>query len=290
VFVAFLWIFANTVYSQKIIQVKAKNNFLWSIETGKNTLYLLGSFHMLTRSSFPLSKEIENAYNDSQKIVFETDLNALNAPEFQTKMMTLGLYPDGQGLEQNVSEQTYRLLEEKVLAVGLPMAQFSRFKPWLGALTLTVIELQKLGFDPNYGVDSYFFAKAKKDRKEVTFLETVEYQLELFTGLSRGEEESFLRQTLKDLKVVETMFPEMVSAWENGDVDKLESILRISFEQHPDIYNRLVSQRNRRWIRQIENLLEQDDNVLVIVGAAHLVGSENILGLLKNKGYELEQR
>jgi uncharacterized protein YbaP (TraB family) len=290
VFVAFLWIFANTVYSQKIIQVKAKNNFLWSIETGKNTLYLLGSFHMLTRSSFPLSKEIENAYNDSQKIVFETDLNALNAPEFQTKMMTLGLYPDGQGLEQNVSEQTYRLLEEKVLAVGLPMAQFSRFKPWLGALTLTVIELQKLGFDPNYGVDSYFFAKAKKDRKEVTFLETVEYQLELFTGLSRGEEESFLRQTLKDLKVVETMFPEMVSAWQNGDVDKLESILRISFEQHPDIYNRLVSQRNRRWIRQIENLLEQDDNVLVIVGAAHLVGSENILGLLKNKGYELEQR
>jgi uncharacterized protein YbaP (TraB family) len=290
VFVAFLWIFANTVYSQKIIQVKAKNNFLWSIETGKNTLYLLGSFHMLTRSSFPLSKEIENAYNDSQKIVFETDLNALNAPEFQTKMMTLGLYPDGQGLEQNVSEQTYRLLEEKVLAVGLPMAQFSRFKPWLGALTLTVIELQKLGFDPNYGVDSYFFAKAKKDRKEVTFLETVEYQLELFTGLSRGEEESFLRQTLKDLKVVETMFPEMVSAWENGDVDKLESILRISFEQHPDIYNRLVSQRNRRWIRQIENLLEQDDNVLVIVGATHLVGSENILGLLKNKGYELEQR
>ncbi len=287
---AFILVVANTVYAQESHGVATKNNFIWSIETEKNTVYLLGSLHMLTRNFFPLSKEIEAAYSDSKKIVFETDLAGMNESAFQTKMLTLGFYPEGQGLEQNVSQHTYRLLEEKVVAAGLPMAQFNRFKPWLCALTLTVIELQRLGYDPNYGVDSYFFAKAREDKKQLIFLETVDDQLELLTGLNKREEESFLQQTLKDLEIVETMFPEMVSAWKNGDVHKLDSILRISFIQHPDIYDRFVIERNKRWVKKIDNLIQQDDNVLIIVGAAHLVGTENVLSLLQNKGYEIEQK
>lgn len=287
---AYLCIFFNLAYAQEDLQVKGRKTFLWSIETGKNTVYLLGSLHILKNDSFPLGVEIEDAYMDSKKIVLETDLDSINNPEFQAKMITLGLYPEGQTLAQNVSRETYRLLEKKLVAVGLPVAHFNRFRPWVSALALTFMEFQRLGFDPSYGIDTHFFNKAKKDGKEIIVLETMDYQLGLFTKMGKAEQESFLRQALKDLEVIDTMASEMVSSWKTGDVDKLNSIIKSSFEAHPDIYNRFIIQRNKRWISRIEDLMRQDENVLVIVGAGHLVGTESILELLKKKGYKIVWR
>jgi hypothetical protein len=287
---AYLCTFFYLAYPQESLQAKGRKNFLWSIETGKNTVYLLGSLHILKSDSFPLGKEIEDAYIDSKKIVLEADLGSVNNPEFQAKMITLGLYPEGQTLAQNVSKETYRLFEKKLIAVGLPVAQFSRLRPWVCALALTLVEFQRLGFDPNYGIDTHFFNKAKKDGKEIIALETMDYQLGLFTKMGKAEQESFLRQALKDLEVIETMASEMVSSWKTGDVDKLNSIINLSFKAHPDIYNRFIIQRNKRWISRIEGLMRQDENVLVIVGAGHLVGTENILELLKKRGYKILRR
>lgn len=287
---AYLCTFFYLAYPQESLQAKGRKNFLWSIETGKNTVYLLGSLHILKSDSFPLGKEIEDAYIDSKKIVLETDLDSINNPEFQAKMITLGLYPEGQTLEQNVSKETYRLLEKKLVAVGLSVAHFNRFRPWVCALALTLMEFQRLGFDPSYGIDTHFFNKAKKDGKEIIFLETIDYQLGLFTKMGKAEQASFLGQALKDLEVIETMASEMVSSWKTGDVDKLNSIINLSFKAHPDIYNRFIIQRNKRWISRIEDLMRQDENVLVIVGAGHLVGTENILELLKKRGYKILRR
>lgn len=290
IFLAFVCTIVNIVYAQESFEVKTKKSFLWSVKTNENAVYLLGSLHLLKSDSYPLAEEIEIAYADCKKIVFETDLDGMNDPALQAKMMTLGLYLDGQTLEQNLSEQTYKLLKGKMAAAGLTMAQFDRFKPWFCALTLTAIELQRLGFDLSYGIDRHFFDKAKKDGKEIMFLEPVEYQLDLFANMGKREQESFLSQTLEDLDVIGKMACDIVNSWKTGDVDKLNSIMKISFKEHPDIHNRLVIQRNRKWISQIEDLIRQNDNVLVIVGAGHLVGTESILDLLKQKGYKTEQR
>jgi uncharacterized protein YbaP (TraB family) len=282
----YFWIFLNLAYAHGT----ANNNFLWSTETGKNTVYLLGSLHVLRSDSFPLSKEIQEAYGDCTKVVFETDPDSVNDPAFQAQMMAHGLYPEGQTLKRNVSEQTYGLLEKKVDAVGLPIAQFDHFKPWVCALILTSMELQRLGFDSGYGIDTHFFQRAKKDGKEIITLESAEYQLGLFTKMGKTEQESFLRQTLKDLELIETMASEMVDAWRTGDGDKLSSIIRISFKEHPDMYRRFITQRNAKWAPQIEDLMRQDDNVLVIVGAGHLVGAESIVELLRKRGHRIVQR
>jgi uncharacterized protein YbaP (TraB family) len=260
------------------------------METKKNTIFLLGSVHVLKSDAYPLAPEIERAYEESKKIVLETDLDEAKDPAMQAKMMTLGLYLDGQTLKDNISEDTYKLLEEKVVAAGLPMASFDRFRPWLCALTLTIMELQKLGFDPTYGVDTHFFNKAKKAGKEIIPLESTEYQLNLFAKMFEDEQESFLRQTLEELEVTETMATDMVNAWETGDVKKMDSIMKMTFKEHPDIYDRFVVARNKNWISKIENLINQNDNALVIVGAGHLVGNKNLLDLLRARGYKIRQR
>ena len=287
---ALIWTFGGLVHAKGISEVGTKRNFLWCIETEKSSVYLMGSMHFLRSDSFPLSKGIEGAYNACNKIVFETEIDGMKAPAFQAEMMTLGLYSGSETLRQNLSEQTYALLEKKAVAAGLSMAALDRFRPWLCAVTLTAIELKRLGFDPNYGIDMYFFEKAKKDEKETAFLETPEYQLKAFTEMAEREEESFLIQTLKDLEVVKTTLSDIVESWKTGDAARLESIMSISFKDHPDVYDRLVIQRNRKWIGQIEDFMKQDENVLVIVGAGHLVGTENIIQLLREKGYRITQR
>ena len=290
IFLALIWTFCSIVHAREISEVGKKSNFLWCIERERNCVYLMGSMHFLRSDSFPLSKGIEGAYDACSKIVFETEIDGMKDPTFQAKMMTLGLYSGGETLRQNVSEKTYALLEKKAVAAGLSMATLDRFRPWLCAVTLTAIELQRLGFDPNYGIDMYFFEKAKKDRRKIVFLETPEYQLKAFTDMAEGEEESFLIQTLKDLEVVKTTLSDIVESWKTGDAARLESIMTKSFKDHPDVYDRLVVQRNRKWIGQIEDFMKEDENVLVIVGAGHLVGTENIIQLLMEKGYKVKQR
>jgi hypothetical protein len=266
-----------------------KKDFLWALKTDRATVYLLGSFHLLKSEAYPLDKNMEAAYRDCRRIVFEADIDGVNAPEFQSRMLTQGLYPEGQTIEQNISKETYGLLEKRLSEVGLTTAQVSRFKPWFCALTLVVLELKKMGFDPQYGLDRYFFKKAQRDGKEMLFLETLDFQMALFSELRSVEAEALLRQTLKDLDVVETMLPDMVSAWKDGDAARFESSMNISFKDYPDIYDRFITQRNRKWAGTIEQLLAQGGTTLVVVGAGHLVGSKNLLQLLKNKGYNMEQ-
>ncbi|MDY6954568.1 MAG: TraB/GumN family protein [Thermodesulfobacteriota bacterium] len=268
----------------------AAKHFLWSLETDKNTIYLLGSLHLLTKDAYPLAEAMELAYHDCQKIAFETDLDGLNNPIMQAKIMTLGLYPLDQTLRQHVSERTYASLEKKVAEAGLSMALFERLKPWACGVTLTMMTLERLGFDLRYGIDTTFFNRAKKDGKERIFLEPVEYQINLLAHMGKQDQELSLRQILEDLEVVETMAPDMLDAWKAGDVDRLDAIMNATLKKYPDIRDRLLVQRNKKWLSQIENLMDQDDNVLVIVGAAHLVGAQSLVALLREKGYDVTQR
>lgn len=289
-FLLALWIPINVAHAQQNSKNRTTKNFLWSVEKGKSTIYLLGSIHLLPRELTALDKAIEAAYNDSTIIVFETNIDGLSDPAFQAKVTSLGLLPEGQTLEQHVSKQTYALLQQKVGELGLQLEILNQFKPWLCALTLTSVELQRLGFNPNYGIDKYFFDRAKQDGKDLRFLETSDDQLGLFTEMSRQEEDSFLVKVLQELDTMRVQVTAMITAWKSGDSDKLASMVKTEFGGYPEVYTKMLVERNQTWVQHIEALSGQDGNTLVVVGAAHLVGEDSILKLLKRKGFEVEQR
>jgi hypothetical protein len=272
------------------LYAKTEKHFLWSIETDKGTIYFLGSIHILKPESYPLPEAVEKIYECCKTLVFETDLDGMNDPESQTRMMKLGLYPAGQKLSQNISRHTYTLLKKRLSASGLSITQFEQFKPWFAAMTLTALELQRLGFYPDLGIDRYFFNRAKRDNKNMVFLETNEFQLNLMANLSKRQQELFLGEVLEELEIIETMASDMLSAWRTGNVNAMYSIIKMSFDEYPEIYNRFFVHRNKRWIHKIERLIKQNGDVLVIVGAGHLVGKDNIIDLLRKKGYKVKQR
>ncbi len=269
---------------------KKGKSFIWSFKSGKNTIYLLGSIHVLNEGSYPLPDEVENMYDCCRKIVFETDLDSMNDGSMQGKMLRRGMYPEGQTLSGNISADTYELLRKKLEVSGLPILQFDRFRPWMVALTLAGSEMIRLGFDPELGVDRRFFSKAKQDSKELLFLETNEFQINLFAGLGRTRQEALLKQILIEINIIESMFADMVHAWKHGDAGRLDSIMKESFTGFPDLYDRLIVKRNRRWVSKILNFARDRGDLLVVVGAAHLVGEKSVIDLLRQKGYEVNQR
>jgi len=286
----FLLAGAKSAEVQQSPAQETSKSCLWSVRSGSGTIYLLGSIHLLKADAYPLTTAIEQAYSASQKIVFETDLEAMTDPNVQKQMLGLGLYPEGQNIYQNLGEDTLNSLKKKMAEMGLPMQQFVQFKPWFIALTLATVELMRLGYDPNYGTDMHFLKRAKEDGKKLGFLEPVEYQINLLGKMNKGDQDSLLRQTLKEMDIVAKLAADITASWKRGDANNLDKLMNKSFEGHPNIRERLLVQRNRQWVSQIEKFIKADKNVLVIVGAGHLVGPDSVVDLLEQKRYQVKQK
>ncbi len=285
-----LFLTTLNVPAKSVTAQQTSKNCLWSIQTQSNKIYLLGSLHVLKQESYPLAPAIENAFANSQHIVFETDIGAMQEPVMQAKMLALGMYPEGQNLMQNLTSDTRQQLEKKMSALGLPLEAFSRFKPWFVAVSLTTLELQRLGYNPQYGIDVYFFSKAQSGGKEIGFLEPPEYQMDLLANMAKKDQNDFLRQTLKDLELIGKLAADLVNNWKTGNAEKLHELLHKSFKDYPNLEDRLLIQRNLKWVSKIEAAMGKNKNVLFVVGAGHLVGPESVVDLLRKAGYEVKQQ
>jgi uncharacterized protein YbaP (TraB family) len=246
--------------------------------------------HVLKKDSYPLPPIMEEIYAASPVIVFETDMDEMDTPAMQQKIVSYGRLPAGQTLQQQLSAPTWQRLQQKMADLNIPVTNVQQMKPWLCALTLTVTDLQRLGFLPEFGLDEHFYRRAKQDNKKIIPLESVDFQLSLFYSQSRQEQEEFLKQTLTDLQMTDQLSGEMEKAWKTGDDAKLASLIAMSFADYPRQLERLVLQRNRNWLPVLEKILQREPATLVVVGAGHLVGPNSLVDLLRRQGYAVEQR
>lgn len=268
---------------------RSNKAFLWQINSPRNRVYILGSIHLLKKSDYPLAQQINAAYEDAEKLVFEVDLGKLESSEAQSIVLEKATAKDGKTLKDRLTPETYQLAQTKASEIGLPIEAFSGFKPWFFSLTLITLKLQRLGFNPENGVDQYFFQKATKDGKQILALETIEDQFNLFDNFSQGDQEQYIRQTIDELKILEVSFQKMVAAWKTGDDKALETLLLESFEDYPELEDQIFGARNRKWMTTIEPLLQKEEDYLIVVGAGHLVGKDSVLQLLEAKGHVLKR-
>ncbi len=264
-------------------------SFLWRVQFDKGNIYILGSVHFLKKENYPLNKTIEKAFDSTRKLVLEIDLNSEDAGAVQRVTLEKGVSQDGRTLQQNVSPETYGLAEKRAQELGIDIRALSPLKPWVVALTMTALQLRKLGFDPNYGIDRYLAGRAMKSGKTTVGLETAAFQIGLIDQLSERDQESMLRQSLKEMDLLDKGLNQIVRAWSTGDVASLEALLLSGMRDYPAVHQTMIADRNRRWLPQIEKMIEQGDSTLIAVGAAHLVGKDGVIELLKARGYTVEQ-
>lgn len=270
------------------ISVEESPQILWKVQSPQNTIYLAGSIHVLQKHHYPLHPAFDEAFHQSSRVMFEVDLDELSSPLAQMTMLRKGLYLDGENLSTVLSTESYATAKAHLTELGLQIEDFLRMKPWMIATVVMALELQKLGFESAYGVDRHFFEKAQAAGKDRQGLETVEFQLNLFDQLPLPVQEQFLLQTLEDLKNLEQEVSEIVLAWKQGNVRKLEGLL-VGMQEYPELYQALVVNRNKAWLPHIEQALQEKAPVFIVVGALHLMGREGLIAALQEKGYWVEQ-
>jgi uncharacterized protein YbaP (TraB family) len=261
---------------------------LWQVKGSHNSVYLLGSIHVLPASVYPLHPALQTAFNHSQRVVFEVDLNTVSQQAVLREFEEIGLYPPGDNLEHHVSRQTIKLVKEALERLGISYNKAKRFKPALLGELITSRYTELAGFREDLGVDRYFYSQAKVSRKPVLGLETVRDQaMVLSSDDSTGE--ARLVEAIVSLPAAKAVLDELVVAWKDGRINTLDRLLNQDEWSDPKSFESMFLQRNQKWLPQIERFLQGDGNYLVIVGSGHLVGDHGIVRALQGRGYLVKQ-
>jgi uncharacterized protein YbaP (TraB family) len=199
------------------------------------------------------------------------------------------MQPEDQSLQQQLGPEAYKQFVAKVQPLGVDTALFDRFKPWFAAITLVQVQMMKLGFDAASGVEQRLTQRASADRKPIRGLETAREQLQIMAGLPDKQQREFLLYSVEDAQRMSSELDELLSAWRRGDAKGMAKLLQEGYDEYPDLYRPLTVERNRKWVPQIEQLLDDKDDYLVVVGALHLVGTDSVIDLLERKGYKIKQ-
>ncbi|HWJ34010.1 MAG TPA: TraB/GumN family protein [Steroidobacteraceae bacterium] len=263
---------------------------LWELHGKHNTVYLLGSIHVLRPGDYPLAPAVLQAYANVKSLVMEINLGDMDSAEMQSEMLTSATLPEGKTLPDILGSRRYSRATSLAHEVGIELAMFDQFAPWFAAEAISQVQLMQLGFQPQSGVEMYFLERARSDGKSIAGLETVHDQIALFEGLSMDAQADYLVSSLEQAHELPTQVDDMVRAWQRGDTAWFESQLTSELGRDPALYQSVLAARNRKWIPKIEALLNDDKSYLVIVGTGHLVGRNSVIDLLKKDGIGATQR
>jgi uncharacterized protein YbaP (TraB family) len=261
---------------------------VWKVCKGDQTLYIGGTCHVLRNSDYPLPAEFDQAYAAADTLVFEVDPAKLQDPAFATQLLAKSTYTDGRSLKSVLSAEAYAALEAQGKKSGLPIEILNGIKPAVALTMLTIQELAKIGVSEQ-GVDQHYHNRAVKDGKSVKDLETVAFQIELIAALGDGIENELVLYSLQDLDQISVLFDELILTWEQGDMPALEKLFITDIAQYPELYAKLLVDRNARWLPQLEAFLATPETEFVLVGVAHVAGPDGLLALLREKGHTVNQ-
>jgi uncharacterized protein YbaP (TraB family) len=248
---------------------------------------LLGSIHVLRAADYPLPESIDALLANADVVTMELDLDDVDAVAQQATLLQAALLAPGTVLRDVVDPAVYRVAEQRSREIGMDLAQLERFEPWFVAITMLDQGLRRLGFQAERGLEQYLVGKALQSGKEILVLETLAFQIGIFDALPAQAQQSLLEQTLHELDGANVAMTELTDAWRAGRLDALSERLLEDFEDFPGLYETLVKNRNSEWLESFERYLRDGRRHLVVVGALHLVGRDNVIDLLEARGHEV---
>lgn len=262
---------------------------LWLAEGTQNRVYLLGSVHLLRESDHPLPGVIDAVYDDAEELVMELDMDDLDPAGMQALVNELGVLNGDETLRDLMGDDLYARAQTAAAEIDIPLELLANSEPWLAAITIEQLALNRLGFNPLYGIETYLSSKAIEDGKEIHGLESVDEQLNFLDNLSLETQRDLLLKTLEDNADAAILLDNIISAWRHGDIEFLEENMLDDVAQYPELHDSLVVNRNHRWVDSIEALMDDAVDYLIVVGAMHLIGNDGVPELLANRGIRIRQ-
>jgi uncharacterized protein YbaP (TraB family) len=256
---------------------------LWRVTNAKAPFYLLGSIHALRASDYPLASVINDAIDQSHRFLFE--VNPKDEYKFGQLVKSAATYPVGVQIKHRVRPETWAYLKKISTGGGY---EWTHLKPW----AIAIYVLQHPGYQKissAYGIETYIEKRTKKRPHEYSALATVSEHVNVLADMTDIEGEVMLLPSLVYADEGPKQFAADVAAWKAGDTGRLYAMELPRIKEAPTIYWRLLSRRNKAWIPNIEAAIKTQKPTMVVAGALHFSGPDNVISLLRARGYKIEQ-
>jgi uncharacterized protein len=261
---------------------------LWAIKDHDSTIYLFGTIHVLKPDTAWRSAKIDQALKSSGDLTLEI-VGADDAAVMQPLIVKYGLDP-AHPLSSKIAPDKFKHAAEVAQASGVPPQGLEVMRPWLAAVSLSMLPVIKAGYDPKSGVEVVLAGETKAADKAQNAFETPEQQIRFFADLPPKTEADFLNSTLDEIDEGVGKIDKMVAAWAAGDVAELEVEFVSEMKgQYPELYDLLITKRNQDWARQLKAKLAGSGVSFVAVGSGHLVGPDSVQAQLAKLGIKAER-
>ena len=263
------------------VTVKDVDPALWVVKDEDTTVYLFGSVHILKPGLGWFDDGVKAAFDSSDQLVLE--LVEPPAAEVQALFGKFAMDQQGKTLRSKMNDADRAVYEAAMGKLGIPAPAFDPFDPWAAAVTLSLVAMQKSGFDPNSGVEKQLTAAAKVSNKPIAGLETMEFQLGLFDTLPEAEQITFLVEAAKMIDDTSSMMDKMVDMWASAETESLGQLMNEGLTSRT-LYDALLTKRNANWAKWISARMAKPGVTFMAVGAGHLAGPTSVQNLLPAYG------
>ena len=263
---------------------------LWKVSDADNSVYLLGSFHVLRSTDYPLSADVDAAFEDAARVVFEVTPDELASPDIGARTLQLARFEPGRQLSSVLPAGARERLDATLQARGASFSQFDAFEPWFVTLSMVMELSQSAGLRADHGLDQHLMRRAAEAGKPIAGLETLQAQLTALDSTPMDEQVAGLAELIDAPEKMREAVDNLHSAWRAGDAARLDRISRAEMRaKTPGTYRLLNVDRNLAWLPQVRAILDGPgtDNVLIVVGAMHLLGEDGLVEMLRDAGYRI---
>ena len=269
------------------------NPAMWKVKGVHGTVYLFGTVHVMRKDIVWETPKVKAALNSSDTLYLEiADIGEDAMKAMQPVILKMGLDME-HPLSTKISMDDVAALDTIVHDAGMPgESAIEPMRPWLVTITLSLLPLQKSGYDPALGIDQVLSAQAKTQNKPVKGFETAEQQLHVLADFPESDQVIMLHEAIVDLPKAGPQMEDVITSWTKGDVEKIASIDNDELKvKHPDLYQKILVKRNEGFADQLAALLKDPatGTVFAGIGAGHLAGPDSVLKMLEKKGYTVSR-
>lgn len=271
------------------IQQRYERGLIFRVEKcGYSSSYIMGTMHSDSAKIAPVFTDAMAIIPALKAVGFEFVEDERTAMVAQQYMMLPSTSPEG--LSSMITAEEFDLLANTLQRrMNMPRQAVDRMRPWAAAVTLQYPAPTSDGIS----LDKRLQQRAKALNKKLFGLETPAEQFQIFHAVPRDKQLVMLRDTLRNIESVDENNDEFMQAYVTRDLITLHRLADESFAMTSDhelrvyLEEEMLHKRNRNMVSRMDTAL-RSGNVMVAVGALHLMGSDGILPLLEKDGWRIK--
>lgn len=276
----------------KVDAARSRNDgpAIWVAKDFDSTLYLYGTVHLLPDNLNWQKEDMRGAFKESGTVFFEVDTGSDGQIQAAVLTTSLGMRQDGLRLSDGLDSYQLKLLDAAAHNGKLSLAALDSMKPWLASEFLTIAAATNAGLSPELSADDALKSRARREQKNVIYLETIEDQIRVSADQSQSLQLLLLTETLEGFNTLGDDLTDIAQSWAVGRTKYLtEEVVMPMKSKSSVFYDALITQRNKKWTKQLTAFLEGNGTGFAAIGTSHLLGEDSLVEMLREQGYEVSR-